>query len=233
MSDIKSSELHAAPLPVSVGVEGVDDRFFVRRIICVGRNYAAHAREMGADPDKEPPFFFFKPTDTIVENGASVPYPPMTSNLHHEVELVVAIGEGGADLAVEDAQGRIFGYAVGIDMTRRDLQLKAREMGRPWDWGKGFDHSAPCSAIVPASRIGHPSTNKITLKVNDELRQGATLSDLIWTVPEIVSIVSGAMALQPGDLIFTGTPAGVGPLNRGDSVVAEVEGVARLEVMIS
>ena len=232
MSDTTRLALHPAPEPVSVQVRGDEGRFFVRRIICVGRNYADHAREMGADPDKEPPFFFFKPTDALVGSGAEIRYPPLTENLHHEVELVVAIGEGGRDVAVEDANDHIFGYAVGLDLTRRDLQLKARDMGRPWDWGKGFDHSAPCSPIVPTDAIGHPVTGRIWVSVNGVVRQDADLSDLIWSVPEIVSIVSTAMALRPGDLIYTGTPAGVGPLVRGDRVEAGVDKVGELSITI-
>ncbi|AWK86072.1 fumarylacetoacetate hydrolase family protein [Azospirillum thermophilum] len=206
--------------------------FPVRRIYCVGRNYAAHAREMGADPDREPPFFFTKPADAIVPDGATIPYPPATSNLHHEVELVVAIGRGGSAIPVESALEHVFGYAVGLDMTRRDLQNAAKKEGKPWDMGKGFDRSAPCSAIRTAADIGHPATGAVTLSVNGELRQKGDLSDLIWSVAETVSCLSGLVELQPGDLIYTGTPEGVGPVKAGDRLEGAVEGVGTLTVTI-
>lgn len=214
----------AAP---SVAIAGSADRFPVHRIYCVGRNYAEHAREMGFS-DREPPFFFAKPADAVVTDGADVPYPPRTANLHHEIELVLAIGKGGANIAVEQALDHIFGYAVGNDLTRRDLQAQAREAGKPWDTAKGFDASAPISAIHPASVIGHPAKGAIWLKVNGEARQSGDIADLIWSVPEIVAELSTLFRLAPGDLIFTGTPAGVGALKPGDLVEGGVDGVDTL-----
>ncbi|MGC6401619.1 fumarylacetoacetate hydrolase family protein [Sphingomonas sp. FW199] len=221
-------------LPVStVAVVGGDSRFPVRRIFCVGRNYAAHAREMGMDPVKDPPFFFTKPADAVVDDGASVPYPPQTANLHYEAELVVAIGAAAEDIAPEAVDAVIFGYAAGIDLTRRDLQLKARDMGRPWDWGKAFDHSAPCGPILPAHHLdGVPEAGRIHLSVNGGTRQSADLADMIWGVRDIVSLISQSMALRPGDLIFTGTPEGVGPLVPGDHVVCSVEGIGAVAIDI-
>ena len=194
----------------SLAVEGETRRYPVRRIYCVGRNYAEHTREMGADPNREPPFFFMKPADALVPDGGSVPYPTATANLHHEVELVAAIGTGGIDIPPEGANDHIYGYAVGIDLTRRDLQQVAKDRRWPWDTGKGFDHGAPCGNLVPAAKIGHPATGAITLTVDDEERQRGDLSDMIWTVPEIVGHLSRLFTLYPGDLIYTGTPAGVG-----------------------
>ena len=197
------------PTAPSVAVASTDARFPVRRIICVGRNYAAHAREMGKDPDRDPPFFFLKPADAVVDDGATVPYPPETIDFQYEIELVGAIGQAGADIPVERALDHVFGYAVGIDLTRRDLQLRAREQGRPWDWGKGFDLSAPCAPLHRVKEVGHPSKGRIWLSVNGVVKQDADLSELIWSVPEIISIASRSIALRPGDLIYTGTPAGV------------------------
>ena len=208
------------------------DPFPVRRIYCVGRNYAAHAREMGADPDREPPFFFTKPADAVVADGGTVPYPPATSNLHHEIELVVAIGRGGRNIPVETALEHVYGYAVGLDMTRRDLQNAAKKEGKPWDMGKGFDHSAPCSAIRRAADIGHPAKGAVTLSVNGEARQKGDLSDLIWSVSETISYLSGLVELQPGDLIYTGTPEGVAAVKTGDVLEGAVEGVGTLTITI-
>jgi fumarylpyruvate hydrolase len=222
----------APPAVVAVPVKG-GGLFPVRRIYCVGRNYAEHAREMGHDPDREPPFFFGKPADAIVTGGADVPYPPLSQNLHHELELVVAIGEGGADIPAEEAESHIFGYAVGLDLTRRDLQQEARKAGRPWDMGKGFDHSAPIGEIVPAAAIGHPDRAQIVLKVNNEVRQSADIADMIWSTPEIVAELSRYLTLLPGDLIFTGTPAGVSALERGDRLEGEVSGVGTVSVRIA
>ncbi|MBP2229892.1 fumarylpyruvate hydrolase [Azospirillum agricola] len=215
----------------SVPVTG-GDPFPVRRIYCVGRNYAAHAREMGADPDREPPFFFLKPADAIVADGATTPYPPKTANLHHEIELVVAIAKGGRDIPVATALEHVFGYAVGLDMTRRDLQNAAKKEGKPWDMGKGFDQSAPCSAIRTVADIGHPDKGAITVSVNGALRQKGDLSDLIWSVAETISYLSGLVELQPGDLIYTGTPEGVGPVVAGDVLTGAVEGVGTLTLTI-
>jgi fumarylpyruvate hydrolase len=212
-----------------VEVAGPDRlRFPVHRIYCVGRNYAEHAREMGMDPAKEPPFFFTKPADAIVHDGADVPYPPRTGNLHHEIELVVAIGKAGRNVAAEHALEHVYGYAVGNDFTRRDLQKAARDAGRPWDTAKGFDRSAAITAIQPAEKIGHPKRGKIWLTVNGEKRQDADIADMIWDVPGVIAELSTLWELQAGDLIYTGTPAGVGPVVPGDSVVGAIEGVATL-----
>jgi fumarylpyruvate hydrolase len=216
----------------SVEVTGTDDRFPVHRIYCVGRNYAKHAREMGMDPDREPPFFFCKPADALVANGTPVPYPSRTSNLHHEIELVVAIGSGGCDIPLANAAAHVFGYAVGLDLTRRDLQFAARDQGRPWDVAKGFDCSAPVGAIRPASDMGHIERAAIWLEVNGEARQRANLSEMIWSVPEIVAELSTYFELRPGDLIFTGTPEGVGAVRRGDSLVGGVDGLETLRITI-
>ncbi len=216
----------------TVEVTGTDARFPVRRVYCVGRNYAKHAREMGMDPEREPPFFFSKPADAVVPNGTPVPYPPRTSNLHHEIELVVAIGMGGRDIPLANALAHVFGYAVGNDLTRRDLQFEAREQRRPWDVAKGFDCSAPVSAIRPAADVGHPERGAIWLEVNGESRQRADLSEMIWSVPEIVAELSTYFELRPGDLIFTGTPEGVGPVQRGDSLVGGIDGLETLRTTI-
>jgi fumarylpyruvate hydrolase len=225
------STLAFEPLITSLPVEGRSVRVPIRRIFCVGRNYAAHAREMGKDPTKEPPFFFMKPADAVVESGSVVPYPPQTSNLHHEIELVVCIGRGGADIEPARAHEHILGYAAGIDLTRRDLQLAARDQGRPWDFGKGFDRSAPCSAIrTVAGAI--PNAGRIWLTVNGEPRQEADLSDLIFPVADIVARISASMRLAPGDLIYTGTPEGVGRLVPGDLVRGGVQGCGEIEIRI-
>ena len=217
----------------SLPVSGSNEVFPVRRIYCVGRNYAAHARESGGDPDREPPFYFMKPADALMPNDARVPYPPRTSNLHHEIELVVAIGRGGKDIPVEGAPAHIFGYAVGIDLTRRDLQTNAKNAGRPWDTAKGFDHSAPVSAIHTVAEVGHPASGRIWLEVNGEPRQDGDLEELIWSVPEAIAELSTLFALAPGDLIFTGTPAGVGPLVAGDIVRGGVEAVDEIRIAIA
>ena len=221
-----------APVQTSVEVAGTSERFPVHRIYCVGRNYAAHAREMGMDPEREPPFFFSKPADAVVPNGAPVPYPPRTGNLHHEIELVVAIGTGGRDIPLASALGHVFGYAVGNDLTRRDLQFAAREKGQPWDVAKGFDRSAPVTAIRRAAEVGHPERGRIWIEVNGEIRQQADLSEMIWSVPEVVAELSTLFELAPGDLIFTGTPAGVGPVQRGDSLVGGIDGLETLRTTI-
>jgi fumarylpyruvate hydrolase len=221
------------PVPQpTVEVAGTDARFPVHRIYCVGRNYAKHAREMGMDPDREPPFFFSKPADALVANGTPVPYPPRTTNLHHEIELVVAIGTGGRDIPVANALAHVFGYAVGLDLTRRDQQFAAREQGRPWDVAKGFDHSAPVSAIRPAAEMGHLEQGAIWLEVNGEQRQRANLSEMIWSVPEIVAELSTYFELRAGDLVFTGTPEGVGPVQRGDSLVGGIDGLETLRITV-
>lgn len=217
----------------SVPVASSDLHFPVHRIYCVGRNYAEHTREMGFDPDREPPFFFGKPADAIVGSGATIPYALATTNLHHEIELVVAIGKAGVNIAREAALEHVYGYAVGIDMTRRDLQLAARDKGRPWDVGKGFDQSAPISAIHLTREVGHPSRGAIWLKVNDETRQSADLAQLLWPVPDVVSYLSKLFVLEPGDLIYTGTPAGVGPVLPGDQLHGAIEGLDEISIKIA
>jgi fumarylpyruvate hydrolase len=218
--------------PVSTVPVAGGGSFPVRRVFCVGRNYAEHAREMGADPDREPPFFFMKPADALVTGGAESPYPPRSSQLHHEMELVVAIGEGGADIAEADALRHVWGYAAGLDMTRRDLQNQAKKEGKPWDMGKGFDHSAPIGLIAPATRVGHPAKGLIELKVNGKPRQSSDLSRMIWSVPETIAYLSGLVRLAPGDLIFTGTPEGVAAVQRGDVLEGMVEGVGTVKTTI-
>ncbi|QLK60793.1 FAA hydrolase family protein [Enterobacteriaceae bacterium Kacie_13] len=216
----------AVPKTPSLAVEGQSARFPLRRVYCVGRNYSEHAREMGHDPDREPPFFFSKPADAVVPASDSVPYPPLTEDLHYEVELVVAIAKGGKDIAVADALSHIWGYTVGVDLTRRDLQAQAKKMGRPWDLAKGFDASAPANPLLPVSLTGHPATGKIWLDVNGEQRQRGDLSDQIWQVADVISYLSQAVELQPGDLIYTGTPAGVGAVQRGDVITGGIEGLS-------
>jgi fumarylpyruvate hydrolase len=222
-----------APPVVVLPVEGDARRFPVRRVYCVGRNYAAHAREMGHDPEREPPFFFTKPADALVPRGGRVPYPPATADLHHEVELVVALGKGGADIAAAQALDHVFGYAVGIDLTRRDLQAEAKELRRPWDMAKAFDRSAPISALRPTARFGHPERNPIRLAVNGDVRQESTLGHHIWSVAETIAHLSGLVELAPGDLIFMGTPEGVAAVGRGDRLEASIEGVGELRVTIA
>lgn len=195
--------------------------FAVRRIYCVGRNYADHAREMGADPVREQPFFFMKPADALLANHGVLPYPPMTGNLHHEIEMVVALGANG-----------VYGYAVGLDMTRRDLQDQAKEKRHPWDMGKAFDFSAPCSAITPASSCGPMNKGRIALSVNGEPRQEGDLSQMIWSVPELINQLSRFVTLKEGDLLFTGTPAGVGPVVKGDRLLGSVDGLESLDITI-
>lgn len=217
-----------APKQPSLAVAGSAARFPVRRIYCVGRNYAEHAREMGADPVREPPFFFMKPADAILPDGAEVPYPPGTDNLHHEVELVAALGAGGRDIDPAKALDLVWGYAVGNDLTRRDLQGQAKAAGKPWEVGKGFDHSAPVSPLRPVAEVGHPTSGLITLSVNGERRQTGDLSDMTWSVAEVIAHLSRLFHLHAGDLIFTGTPAGVGPVRREDVMVAEIAGIGTL-----
>ncbi|WLI87972.1 fumarylacetoacetate hydrolase family protein [Massilia sp. R2A-15] len=217
------------PATPSVAVAGSNARFPVRRVFCVGRNYAAHAREMGKDPDREPPFFFMKPADAVVAAEGVIPYPPATNELHHEVEMVVALGGGGAGVAVEDALALVWGYGVGVDLTRRDMQAVAKEMSRPWDLAKGFDASAPCSALRPVGEIGHPADARISLEVNGVVKQSGTLKEMIWSVAEVISHLSRFVTLAPGDLIFSGTPAGVGSLQPGDRVRGVVDGVAEFD----
>lgn len=222
------NHVFAPPAPPSAAISGSELRFPVRRIYCIGRNYADHAREMGAAVERGQPTFFSKPADAIVTDDADVPYPPATANLHHEVEMVVALSAGGHDIAAADAPALIFGYGVGLDLTRRDLQAAAKKGGLPWDTAKGFDHGAPLSALRRAADIGHPQHAQLSLHVNDELRQDSDIDAMLWPVADIIAELSRLFELQRGDLIFTGTPAGVGPLQRGDRFVAELEGIARL-----
>lgn len=204
----------------------------IRRIFCIGRNYAAHAREMGRDPDREPPFFFTKWAETSVPSGSTIAYPPETSNFHYEAELVVAIGKGGRNIAAADALAHVYGYASGLDMTRRDLQLEARDKGRPWDTGKNVEQSSPIGLIHPVSEVGHPDSGSITLTVNGEVKQDADLNELIWDVPDVIAYVSRFYDLAPGDLIYTGTPAGVGPVVEGDEIVVKIAGLSDCVVTI-
>ncbi|MCX7325477.1 MAG: fumarylacetoacetate hydrolase family protein [Hyphomicrobiales bacterium] len=207
--------------------------FPVRRIFCVGRNYAEHVREMGGDPDREDPFFFTKPADAVVIEGAATPYPPATSDLHHEMELVVAIGAGGAEIDGAHALDHIFGYAAGLDMTRRDLQAAAKKAGRPWDMSKGFDHSAPIGDIAPAATIGHPASGLIELTVNGKVRQSSDLAKMIWTVPETIAYLSRQVRLCAGDLIMTGTPEGVAAVVKGDVLEGRIAGVGSVRTQIT
>ncbi|MDW8443235.1 MAG: fumarylacetoacetate hydrolase family protein [Acetobacteraceae bacterium] len=218
------------PPQPALPVFGTDLLFPVRRIWCVGRNYAEHAREMGHDPDREPPFFFAKPADAIVASGATIPFPMATEELHHEIELVVAIGKGGVAIDPARALEHVFGYAVGLDMTRRDRQAEAKRLSRPWEIGKAFDRSAPMSAIAPASRIGHPARGAIVLAVNGEIRQAGDLAQQIWSVAETIAHLSRLVELAPGDVVMTGTPAGVGPVRPGDRLEGRIEAVGELSV---
>lgn len=225
------SDYVIVPPPVaSVAVAGSTQRFPVRRVFCVGRNYEAHAREMGKDPTREKPFFFMKPADAVVESGAIIPYPPQTSNLQYEIELVVAIGTGGFAIPEAEALDHVWGYGVGIDLTRRDLQNAAKDMGRPWEWGKAFDRSAPMAPLHPASEVGHPTKGRIWLAANGTVKQDQDIGDLIWSIPEIIAFASNSMRLEAGDLIMTGTPAGVGPIVPGDVLTGGVEGLTDISV---
>jgi fumarylpyruvate hydrolase len=220
------------PTVISLPVVGEVSRFPVNRIFCVGRNYADHAREMGHDPDREPPFFFMKPASSIVADGKDTAYPNLSQDVHHEVEMLVAIGKGGADIAVENALDHVYGYGVGLDLTRRDLQGEAKKMGRPWDTGKAFDQSAPCGPITRVAQCGHLNQAPIKLTINGQVCQEGNLNQLIWNVPETIAYLSTLFTLQAGDLIFTGTPAGVGPISRGDVLEGSVEGLASLKTTI-
>jgi fumarylpyruvate hydrolase len=221
------------PAPqAALAVAGSADRFPVRRVFCVGRNYAAHAREFGNDPDRDPPFFFTKPADAVVDTPCTVPYPPLTEDFHFEIELVIAIGKGGADIAVADVPDHIWGASVGIDLTRRDLQNVAKKMGRPWDWSKAFDQSAPIAPIVPMADVASLTQGRIWLAVNGEVKQDADIADLIWPVADHIATLSQSMTLAPGDIIMTGTPAGVGAVTSGDVMTGGVDGIATLEVTV-
>ncbi|OOG60348.1 fumarylacetoacetate hydrolase family protein [Rhodanobacter sp. C03] len=219
----------APPVLPSLPVSGSDQRFPIRRVFCIGRNYAEHAREMGASVDRSAPMFFCKPADAVVSDGDDVPYPSATTDLHHEVEMVVALGSGGRDLTPEQAVTLVWGYGVGLDLTRRDLQAQAKANGHPWDVAKAFDHSAPVSALRPATEVVLDANSVLRLSVNGELRQQTTLSEMVHSVPQIIASLSALFELKPGDLIFTGTPAGVAALQRGDRFHAELVGVAELK----
>ena len=219
------------PPQAALAIQGSDELFPVRRIWCVGRNYIEHIREMGQD-ERAAPFFFAKPADAIVPDGSVVPYPLLTNDMHHEVELVVALKSGGMNISADKANDCIWGYGVGIDLTRRDLQIASREFKRPWEVGKAFDASAPCGALVPASKIGHPTKGRISLKVNGAVKQDGDLNQMIWNVPETIWKLSEMVELAAGDIIMTGTPAGVGPLVSGDKVECEIEGIGSLKVSI-
>ncbi len=220
-----------APLQPVVPVRGSEETFPVRRIYCIGRNYAAHAVEMGHDPDREPPFFFQKNPDNIDVSG-ECPYPPKTNDLHFEIEMVIALGKGGTNISIDNALDHVWGYGVGLDMTRRDLQGEAKKMGRPWEIGKAFERSAPMTPLIPASEIGHPNQGAVTLEVNGELRQEGDLNQMIWKTEEMIAYLSEHFTLAAGDLIMTGTPAGVGAVKKGDVLVGRVEGVGSLTVTI-
>lgn len=224
--------IFAAHPPVTLPIEGSDQHFPVHRIYCVGRNYADHAREMGHDPDREPPFFFQKNPDNLVTENGDFTYPPLSNDVHHEIELVVALKKGGKNISVTEANDYIYGYAVGLDMTRRDLQGEAKKAGRPWETGKAFEQSAPCSALVPAAKIDHPDSGAIWLKINGKTVQQGDINQLIWSVPETIAILSTLYELQAGDLIFTGTPAGVGPVQRGDVLEGGVDAIGHMTTKV-
>jgi fumarylpyruvate hydrolase len=224
------------PPPIrSLTVAGRTERFPVNRVFCVGRNYAAHAREMGKDPDREPPFFFMKPAHAIVDAAqpARVPYPPQTRNFHHEIELVVALARGGRDIPIDRALAHVYGYAVGLDMTRRDLQLEARDRGRPWEFGKSFAQSAPVGALHRVEDVGHPASAVISLHVNGQLRQSSDVSKMIWSVAECIAYLSEYDALEPGDILMTGTPEGVNAVVPGDRMLGSIAGLGDIEVQVA
>jgi fumarylpyruvate hydrolase len=220
-----------APDRPSLPVRGSDERFPVRRVYCIGRNYAAHAVEMGHDPDREPPFFFQKNPDDLDPSG-EFPYPDRSSDVHHEVELAVALKSGGRNIPVEQALDHVFGYGLALDMTRRDLQGEQKKLGRPWEIGKAFARSAPCGPLVPAAEIGHPSEGRIALAVNGEVRQEGDLAQMIWKVPEMISYLSDYFTLAAGDVILSGTPSGVGPVSRGDVLEASADAVGTLTLRV-
>ncbi|WP_148227574.1 fumarylacetoacetate hydrolase family protein [Fulvimarina pelagi] len=232
MTKPASDDFVISPPPVAaLPVEGTDAVFPINRVFCIGRNYAAHAVEMGHDPDKEPPFFFFKSPSNI-STEETFPYPTKTSDVHHEIEMVVALKSGGTNIPVESALDHVYGYAVGLDMTRRDLQGEAKKLGRPWEVGKAFEKSAPCGPLVPADRIGHPTEGEVSLDVDGERRQSGDLNQMIWKVPEMISILSEYFELQPGDMIMSGTPSGVGPVEKGQTLTGKVAGVGEITVKV-
>ena len=232
MSSSPSGFVIEPPPAVSLPVAGTQARFPVRRVHCVGRNYADHAREMGHDPDREPPFFFSKAPQCLVTDGGRFPYPPASQDVHHEVELVVALKGGARAVDPAAATDLIYGYAVGIDFTRRDMQATLKAKGHPWEMGKSFDHAAPCGPLQPAATTGHPTTGRVWLTVNDAVRQDGDLAAMIWPVPDILAHLSRMVALAPGDLIYTGTPAGVGPVVRGDHLVGRIDGIGTVETTV-
>ena len=219
------------PQTVALPIEGSDDLFPVRRVYCIGRNYAAHAIEMGHDPDREPPFFFQKNPDNLDPSG-SFPYPPQSNDVHHEAEIYVALASGGSNIAVEDALSHVYGYGLSLDMTRRDLQGQMKKMGRPWEIGKAFERSAPCGPIHPTSLVGHPSEGRLTLTVNGDMRQTGHLNQMIWKIPEMIAYLSEYFTLAPGDIIQSGTPAGVGPVEKGDVMVMRADQLGELTVNV-
>jgi len=225
-----------APTVPALPIADSSDLFPVRRVYCVGRNYAAHAREMGGDPTREPPFFFMKPADALqpVQGGAVVdhPYPPKTTNYHFEIEMAVALAKGGRDIPVEKALDHVYGYAVGLDMTRRDLQDEAKQLRRPWELGKAADLSGPVGPLVPASRVGHPATGTISLSVDGTMKQKADLSDMIWSVAEQIAYLSAYFELAPGDVIFSGTPDGVGAVTKGQTLTGAIEGLGEIKLRV-
>jgi fumarylpyruvate hydrolase len=231
IQDAASNFVIKPPAIATLPVVGSDRLFPVHRVYCVGRNYAAHAVEMGHDPDKEPPFFFQKNPDNLDSSG-QFPYPPASNDVHHEIEMLVALKSGGKDIPLEKALDCVYGYGVALDMTRRDLQGKAKEMGRPWEVGKAFEASAPCGALVPAEKIGHPTQGAVWLDVNGARKQTGDLNQMIWKVPEMISYLSGLFTLMPGDVILSGTPSGVGAVNRGDVLRGHVEGIGEIEVRV-
>ncbi len=222
----------APPEQPALPVVGTADLFPVNRVFCIGRNYAAHAVEMGHDPDKEAPFFFFKSPSSVTSDGV-FPYPSMSSDVHHELEMVVALSKGGSDIGIDQALDHVFGYGVGLDMTRRDLQGEAKAMGRPWEVGKSFEKSAPCGPLVPGAVCGHPEEGEVTLEINGERRQSGDLNQMIWKVPEVIAILSRYFVLQSGDVIMTGTPSGVGPVQRGDVMHGRIVGIGELTVRVT
>jgi fumarylpyruvate hydrolase len=222
----------APPDQVSLPVRGSDAAFPVHRVYCVGRNYAAHAVEMGHDPNKEPPFFFQKNPDNLLLEGTDFPYPGMTKDVHHEIELAVALKSGGANIPINRALDCVFGYGISLDMTRRDLQAQMKKLGRPWEIGKAFEKSAPCTELAPADEIGHPDSGAIWLKVDGDMRQEGDLNQMIWKIPEMISYLSELFELKAGDIILTGTPSGVGPVDRGNTLHGHVDGVGDLTVAV-
>ena len=220
------------PKQASLSVAGTDQHFPVHRVYCVGRNYAAHAVEMGHDPDKEPPFFFQKNPDNLVADATEFPYPKASNDVHHEMELLVALKSGGEDIAVENALDCVFGYGLSLDMTRRDLQGEMKKLGRPWEIGKAFEMSAPAGPIMPVSEVGHPDQGDIWLKINGELKQSGDLNQMIWKTAEMIHILSTLFTLQAGDVILTGTPSGVGPVQRGDKIHGHIAGVGDMQLVV-